>query len=312
MKLNKIRNFLCTIGGSMKYLDAVEEKGETCGYPLSVYSHKYDVRLKAVADLLTYLLRKYDLEIIHKNHFFGYCYYVNANYNLRFLLKYKFPSDCYPILCFLKKIQMNCEVAFDLGANKGLVSCFLSQRSKTVHSFEPGRDTSIAAKRNLMLNKIDNVTWNEMAVGSKNEKMKFYDYGMENSGHNSLLQVHEEAQNVYEVEVVRIEDYCKEKNITYIDFMKLDVEGFEKAALDGCGEMLSGKKIGMIVFEVSPEIIQDWEEQHAMLQRLIAVDYQIFNLYLEELTVEEIEKSLKHQDVVAIQKDCVEKYRRYF
>jgi hypothetical protein len=46
-----------------------------------------------------------------------------------------------------------------------------------------------------------------------------------------------------------LDEYCREKNISRIDFLKLDVEGHELKALAGAKEMLSAGKIDRIQFE---------------------------------------------------------------
>ncbi len=43
--------------------------------------------------------------------------------------------------------------------------------------------------------------------------------------------------------------YCENNGIETIDFLKIDVEGFELNVLKGGARMLKNKKIGMIQFE---------------------------------------------------------------
>jgi FkbM family methyltransferase len=54
---------------------------------------------------------------------------------------------------------------------------------------------------------------------------------------------------VVDVKVVSGDEYCKANNIDFIDFLKIDVEGFESNVLFGFQKMISEKRIKMIQFE---------------------------------------------------------------
>ena len=52
-----------------------------------------------------------------------------------------------------------------------------------------------------------------------------------------------------EVNLLTVEEFCRQKNIDGVDFLKLDVEGHELAVLAGAGNMLLTGKIKYIQFE---------------------------------------------------------------
>ena len=49
---------------------------------------------------------------------------------------------------------------------------------------------------------------------------------------------------------MRLDDYCFEKNIDYIDILKIDTEGLELEVLISGSKMIINKKIGIIKIEL--------------------------------------------------------------
>ena len=61
---------------------------------------------------------------------------------------------------------------------------------------------------------------------------------------------HDQDSVEEKVNVLRMDDYCSEKKIQHIDFLKIDTEGFEINVLKGASEMLTQAKIAFILCEV--------------------------------------------------------------
>jgi FkbM family methyltransferase len=100
---------------------------------------------------------------------------------------------------------------------------------------------------------VKNVEVNQIAVSNFNGKSKFFvTYG--NPGASSLLKPNENWQwgrniNQIEVDVVKLEDWCKEKNIEKIDVMWIDAQGSELNIFEGMGDLL--KEVKAIYVECS-------------------------------------------------------------
>ena len=78
-----------------------------------------------------------------------------------------------------------------------------------------------------------------------------YEYG-EFSGVNSLEyhpNVSQKNTKIIEIETRTLDEYCLEKKIDNIYFVKIDVEGHEINTLKGAAKMIHEKKIKMIQFE---------------------------------------------------------------
>ena len=57
------------------------------------------------------------------------------------------------------------------------------------------------------------------------------------------------CSDIKEVIIRRMDDFCREKAIGHIHFLKLDVEGHELKALEGAHEMMASDAVDFIQFE---------------------------------------------------------------
>lgn len=140
---------------------------------------------------------------------------------------------------------------FDIGANTGEWSHALISAlpSATVYAFEPSPGTFdlLAASSN----DDPRINVNCLALSDQCGEIQFRDYGA-GSGLNSIVSddvVHELPSSTYRVPVTTGDDYCRTKDISNIDFLKIDVEGFELKVLKGFQRLLSFGSIKLIQFE---------------------------------------------------------------
>lgn len=157
----------------------------------------------------------------------------------------------------LKALNKSTINVMDVGANVGQYASYLNKEMKNnsplIHSFEPSPKTFQLLKSSS--EKIPRITLNNFGLGATNEKLKLY-LNFENSPgatiYKNALELFELQNNiVQDIEIRRLDEYCIEKNIEYIDFLKIDVEGHELEVLKGAGEFLINKKIRFIQFEFS-------------------------------------------------------------
>jgi FkbM family methyltransferase len=146
-------------------------------------------------------------------------------------------------------------IFFDIGANNGLytdnVMKFLSGNAVIkCFLFEPQKELY----KNL-LNRFENnknVVIINKGCGSKTEDIKLYTF----SNIDTLSSAYDTygwglKSDGYEImEIIRIDSYAEEKGINNIDFIKIDVEGYEMEVLRGLGNYVTDKKISVIQFEM--------------------------------------------------------------
>jgi FkbM family methyltransferase len=145
-------------------------------------------------------------------------------------------------------------VVFDVGANIGGYSTELSKlfsSNATIYSFEPSKKTFATLKRNVR--KYPNINIYNFGFSDKKSKLILYSdkkvSGLA-SVYNRRLKHFGIKMNFKEnIKTKTIDSFCIEKNITHINFLKIDVEGHELKVLEGAKKILQNKGIDYIQFE---------------------------------------------------------------
>lgn len=187
--------------------------------------------------------------------FFGIEYQGNLNNNIDFSIYY-YGAFEKPLLYFLrdtmKALAPTNSVFVDIGANVGQHSLFMSTCSGSVHSFEPFFKVRERLELQITHNKIENIHVHPLGVSDANTTLPFFAPTGNNKGIGSFVSSTESKGNVSigELELVRGDDFFPAHNITQIDMMKIDVEGFEKPALKGLEQTLKATR-PLIVCEIT-------------------------------------------------------------
>jgi FkbM family methyltransferase len=131
----------------------------------------------------------------------------------------------------------------DIGSNIGLISLAICEniKYKSIHLFEPNPDYFNFSKK--ILNDYNNIFFNNVGVGTKNEEKILYSNKGENIGWNTFLEKDPLQNNnfinnmdKYACEIIKLDDFYKD--INNIDFIKIDVEGYEAYVIEGALELI--------------------------------------------------------------------------
>lgn len=129
---------------------------------------------------------------------------------------------------------------FDVGANIGHHSLFMSRHADGVFSFEPFSVVRNEMERKFTHAGVHNATVFPVALGNRNETASFHPPTGSNQGTGTLGDVLPEnaSSECISVQVVRGDDFFKANHLPPISILKMDVEGFEVNALEGMRETL--------------------------------------------------------------------------
>lgn len=142
---------------------------------------------------------------------------------------------------------------FDVGANKGYWSLVASELfpQATIHSFEIVPETSALLTANCQARR--NIVCHNVGLSDTEGAISVFvppnRSGLATCVPNLCKQLYRSKPQEVEARVVAGEEFCTRKGIDRIDFLKLDVEGYEHRVLKGFAGMLEDGRIGVIQFE---------------------------------------------------------------
>ncbi len=128
------------------------------------------------------------------------------------------------------------DTVLDLGAWAGDFAAYAAKRGATVYAFEPDVSNVTLLERTAALNQSlpGHIEVVPFGVGAKSEALRFYSDGDADSG----SRFEELTGGVMSsVNVVSLDDWTAENNIK-VDFIKADIEGFERYMLEGAQLLL--------------------------------------------------------------------------
>lgn len=211
--------------------------------------------------------------------FFGLNYHGNLKINIDFHIYYHGAFEK-PLLFFLRdaiqKLAPEEPVFVDIGANVGQHSLFMSRLASRVHSFEPFSPVRERLLHQIELNKLQHITVHPVGLSDANTRLPFFAPTGRNMGIGSFDASTTSKGNVSigELELVRGDDYFLMQGIGRIDLLKMDVEGFEKPALQGLRETLRRTR-PLIVCEVTYGKELSFKSHQDLLDHL-PPDYELF------------------------------------
>lgn len=210
---------------------------------------------------------------------------------------FKKKQDAFEIELLNKYLQKN-DVVLDIGANIGFYAKILSDivgPNGKVHCFEPDK-TNFYHLQNYCKGR-NNIVLNNKAVGPKNEILKIYTSKNLNVDHRTYKP--DEYADEIEIEALKIDDYLEINK--KIDFIKIDIQGFEMQAIMGMERTLTENKNIKLISEFWPYGLK--KAGSSVIEYFNFLTGKGFNCYLleknslQKLTLEKVEsiKSLGEQ-----------------
>lgn len=176
------------------------------------------------------------------------------------------------------------KVAIDVGANHGGTASKLSQLASVVYAFEPEEKNFSNLKDQIRIRKIENIVPVPFAVSNQSGSVDFFE--RDSHGIHSL-GIHNKGEVVSKLQVTSttLDEFCAERGIDRIGFLKVDVEGFENEVFEGAKRLLDQKAIDTIVFEFSPKIHRARKmDIYAPIETLRLSNYSIHRTSGEEVS----------------------------
>ena len=154
-----------------------------------------------------------------------------------------------------KEIKEN-DIVLDVGANIGYYSLIFAQligKSGKVYSFEPDPTNFEILKKNILVNKHENVILENKAVSNKEGNLKLY-LSTENNGMHRIYPSKWCKESI-DINSIKIDNYFNKNQ--KIDFIKLDIEGAEYDALLGMESIIQNNENIVIFIEFVPTSLEE-------------------------------------------------------
>ncbi len=200
-------------------------------------------------------------------------------------------------------------IVFDVGGNLGEFSKFYIKlfehneiKNYDIHYFEPNTSLLEMAKKKISSNK---VIYNNFGLGEKDQTLDFYIH-RDRHMNSSFLDVHTSYYDIYKKkgmhkyeinkvkrQITSIDNYIKQKNIPYIDILKIDTQGFNENVIAGSVKSLEDEIIKLIYTEITLGYKYKKKETFYNFEKfLIKNNYSLFGIDTKFYDVQIISKFL--------------------
>jgi FkbM family methyltransferase len=192
----------------------------------------------------------------------------------------------------------------DVGGNIGQSSLEINKNRKYLYkdfkiiSFEPYPETYQHFIHNLKLNsEIENITVENMGLGEAESEVKMFRECNSNSGGNKV--VYDQSQNTTGIKTVRIttlDNYIESHKIEKVDFIKMDIEGYEYSALKGAEKTLRKFKPKLYLELDTHNLKKQGRSTAELLSFLKNLNYRIADVH-HKYSEEELASIEVHTDI---------------
>jgi FkbM family methyltransferase len=205
---------------------------------------------RMVTGIYNHLTRMFRRKVVK---IFGNTMYLDPEDNLE--LSLKGVHEPLTTRIFQKEINPG-DTVLDIGAHIGyytLISAKIVREHGRVFSFEANPSNYAILKKNIEVNGYHNVIAIQKAISNFQGNTKLFFEKSSNTRWSSIYNIHGEGKFI-EVDVSTIDEILKDYT-GRVDFIKLDIEGAEMAALRGMNNILKNNRKIKIVIEFRPSIL---------------------------------------------------------
>lgn len=138
------------------------------------------------------------------------------------------------MVSLFKSLIQPTDTVLDIGANIGCTSLLFGDLARKVYSFEPSPTTHRWLVQNVRMAKLNNVEPINLGLGKDAGTFELtFAPNNRSGGFVSNLTNASEGHQVEQITIAKGDDFIREHQIAKVDFIKIDVEGFEQSVIEG-------------------------------------------------------------------------------
>lgn len=168
------------------------------------------------------------------------------------------------------------DVVFDVGAWIGDFSAYAAWKGATTYAFEPTRDTYDWLCKTVRLNDSSIIPIHK-GLGNEITKMRLSTNG-KNGGSNTLMRDTQDGGEF--AEMTTVDAFVADSKLSRVDFIKADIEGFERYMLMGARETLKNfaPKLTICTYHLSddPEILEKIIRDANSQYKIVHLQHKLF------------------------------------
>ena len=192
----------------------------------------------------------------------------------------------------VKKEIKKGDVVIDVGANIGYYTLLFAKlvgEEGRVYAFEPDPDNFELLKRNVEINRYENVVLVQKAVSQKTEEIKLY-LSARNKGDHRTYTLNDNRDSIA-IQSTSLDDYF-EADGRIIDFIKMDIQGSEGDAVLGMQSLFRQNQHLTLISEFWPIGLQRFGIEPAeYLNLLTSSGFQLYDMNEGEKRVQKCDSA---------------------
>lgn len=135
------------------------------------------------------------------------------------------------------------DTVLDIGANIGCTTILFGSRARQVISFEPSPTTYKFLKRNVEAAELENVQLKNLGLGKSAGRFELtFSPNNRSGGFVSNKMQASAGHQVEAIDIVQGDAYMASSGIAAVDFIKIDVEGFERDVIEGLSQTIASAR----------------------------------------------------------------------
>ena len=180
---------------------------------------------------------------------------------------------------YVQKIMKPGWTVIEIGANIGYYAMMEARLVRWVYAIEPGPSNYQQLIANVHLNGYSNIDLHQLAIGDHNGEVGFE---IAKACNWSRIAMSNETATV-KVQIQTLDSFIKEHKIAHVDYLRMDVEGYEFAIIQGARKTIERDRPDMFI-EVHRDRLADYgHSQLEFMEMMANYGYYIRKSYISAM-----------------------------